>query len=40
MFRLPYKINKITVGYRGLLTLEQWNQVAAGLSQNNDEPER
>lgn len=32
---------KVTVGYHGLLTLDQWNQVASGLSLlTKDEPER
>ncbi|CEP10171.1 hypothetical protein [Parasitella parasitica] len=31
---------EITTGYRALLTLDQWNQVAMGLSLIKDEPER
>ncbi|KAF1807660.1 armadillo-type protein [Mucor lusitanicus] len=38
---LKVLFQEVTVGYRGLLTLDQWNQVASGLLLlNKDEPER
>ncbi|KAK4517537.1 uncharacterized protein ATC70_000876 [Mucor velutinosus] len=36
---LKVLFQEITVGYRGLLTIDQWNQVASGVL-NKDEPER
>ncbi|KAL7309113.1 hypothetical protein PS15m_011232 [Mucor circinelloides] len=39
--QLKLLFDEVTVGYHGLLTLDQWNQVASGLSLlTKDEPER